>query len=561
MPINPRSKRLWHPLLVLAISLAAPALSHAIDPKFELDPGALGKKFAAPPSPAAAKQEPAAPRQESKAPARQEAKGGTRKEAASAGKRSKSGAQHEKRQVTNHAESGAVSEGKLSSYTVKPGDHLYRLLAREYGVTGSRADTLVQQILQLNHITNIHRLKTGSTLLIPLAPPELASQSEQTGAAPAAQPETSGKGAPPAAAANYQVKLIKIGQRGASDPVDGARELWNRLVLAVAGRSGAHFDYSSNAFSLSLDPERYPTLPAQDGGTILVDAAGTLPPLVRSLIQEKNPQVRIVSENATSPQRFYRSLLAAAQFYSFEEDFSVDFGSDPKITMRADFKIEKSPDSVLRQDVTLLNVGQNRRTTPDGLVRLLAGNGFRLVESGTPSYQVPSGAGDLLYQVTEQEPKKILDSFLDALSVPFETGKNLDLYARENIGVRLDVPVDRYFEDNGQRYAVALFNGDPVTYTLVRLLETKGYRVIMLDKGDDFHSVADKVLSRLHIPGRFGDYDLWSARNVGYGVRMSGAMIRDNRNGDRNLFVTNRNLDPLVKELADINGYHLLGGR
>ena len=558
MPINPSTKRLWHPLLALAISLAAPALSHAIDPKFELDPGTLGKKFAAPPSPAAAKQEPAAPRQESKAAARPEAKGGTRREAAATAKRRKGAAQHENRQVAKHAESGAAGEGKVSSYTVKPGDHLYRVLSREYGVTGSRADTLVQQILQLNHITNIHRLKTGSTLLIPLAQPNPASQSTQAASASAVQPERS---ASPGAAANYQVKLAKMAPRGESDSVDGAREVWNRLVPAAAGRSGAHFDYSSNAFSLSLDPERYPTLPAQDGGTILVDAAGTLPPLVRSLIQEKNPQVRIVSENAANPQRFYRSLLAAAQFYSFEEDFSVDFGSDPKITMRADFKIEKSPDSVLRQDVTLLNVGQNRRTTPDGLVRLLAGNGFRLVEAGTPSYQVPSGAGDLLYQVTEKEPKKILDSFLDALSVPFETGKSLDLYARENIGVRLDVPVDRYFEDNGQRYAVALFNGDPVTYTLVRLLETKGYRVIMLDKGDDFHTVADKVLSRLHIPGRFGDYDLWSARNVGYGVRMSGAMIRDNRNGDRNLFVTDRNLDPLVKELADINGYHLLGGR
>jgi hypothetical protein len=38
-------------------------------------------------------------------------------------------------------------------------------------------------------------------------------------------------------------------------------------------------------------------------------------------------------------------------------------------------------------------------------------------------------------------------------------------------------------------------------------------------------------------------------------------MIRDSRNGDRNLFVTDRDLDPLVKELADLNGYHLLSGR
>ena len=490
MRIQCNAKPLWLPALAIALFLAAPVPSHAIDPKFELDPGALSQKFATPSAPAAA---------------RQQAKGGSRQETKGAAKReTKGSSRQETKGAAKRETKGATPRDKTSHAARSP---------RHHGATAARA-------------------------------------------------RKSGKEAPLVAAADYQIKLTKLAPRGEAETVESARQVWTRLVPPATGQAGDHFDYRSSAFSLSLDPERYPTLAAQDGGTILVDGSGTLPPLVRTLIQEKNPQVRIVSENASNPQRFYRSLLAAAQFYSFEEDFSVDFGTDPKITMRADFKIEKSPDSLLRQDVTLLNVAENRHATPEGLVRLLAGNGFKLVEAGTPSYQTtPGGAGDLLYQVTEKKPEKILDSFLDALSVPFETGKNIDLYARENIGVRLDVPVDRYFEDNGQRYVVALFNGDPVTYTLVRLLETKGYRVIMLQEGDDFHSVTDKVLSRLHIPGRYGDYDLWSARNVGYGVRMSGAMIRDNRNGDRNLFVTDRNLDPLVKELADLNGYRLLSGR
>jgi hypothetical protein len=471
MPYHLKTACLCYPALALALCLASPLQSFAIDPKFELDPGALSKKFAAPPA----------------------AQPGTK---GSAGQADKSSARQQAK--------GAGAKDKKSAASHGP------------------------------------RKRTAS----------------------AAQAKNAAQESARAAAAEHQVRLARVAQGSDTAPVEAARQVWPRLVPAVAGRASERFDYRSGAFSLSLDPDRYPTLPAQDGGTILVDGAGTLPPLVRALIQEKNPQVRIVSESAANPQRFYRSLLSAAQFYSFEEDFAVEFGSDPKITVHADFKIEKSPDSLLRQDVTLLNVAEGRRATPDGLVKLLAGNGFRLLEAGTPSYPVaPGGPGDLLYQVTEKEPRKILDSLLDALAVPFEAGKNIDLYARENIGVRLDVPVDRYFEDNGQRYVVALFNGDPVTYTLVRLLETKGYRVIMLQAGDDFHGVADKVLSRLHIPGRYGEYDLWPTRNVGYGVHLSGAMIRDNRNGDRNLFVTDRSLDPLVKELADLNGYHLLGGR
>lgn len=337
-----------------------------------------------------------------------------------------------------------------------------------------------------------------------------------------------------------------------------AHRVWAQLVPSAPGARD-HFGYQSDAFSLSLDPDRYPLMPAQDGGIILVDGMGTLPTLVRSLIEAKNPQLRIVSENPENRRAFYRSLLNASHFYTFEEDFSVVFGTDAKITMHADFKIEKSPDSLLRQDITLLNVTENRPATPEGLAKLLTGNGFQLVETATPYRAEKPGTGNLLYQITEKEPKKIADALLDALSVRYQSGKNIDLYASENIGVRLEVPVDRYFEDHGQRFVVSIFSGDPVSYTLVRLLETKGYRVIMLQAGDNLQNVTEKMLSRMQIPARYGEQDLWPIRTAGYGVRMSGVMVRGGRIGERDLFVTDHIISPLVQELADINGYRLAG--
>jgi len=368
------------------------------------------------------------------------------------------------------------------------------------------------------------------------------------------------KPAPLASSSDHRIMLAQEARERDAE-VEVAREIWTRLIPSLALRGSDRFDSPSNAFSLSLDPERYPAFPAQDGGSILVDGRGTLPPLVRALIQDNNPQVRVVTENPTHRQRFYRSLLGASRFYSIEENFSVDFGKDPKITVRADFRIEKMPDSLMRQDLNLLNVFRERRATPQGVVSLLAKNGFQLLEAGSPSHQMPGRERDLIYLVAEKEPVKILDSFLDALSVPFETAKNIDLYARDNIGVRLDVPVHRYFEDNGRRYVVALFNGDPVNYTLIRLLETKGYRVIMLQEDDDFQSISEKLLSRLQLPGRYAEQDLWALRDVGYTVRMSGVKIHNNRNGYRNLFVTDRHLDSLVQELAELNGYLLRGTR
>lgn len=515
------------PLLAFWIVLAWGNQSQAMDPKFELDPSALGGKGAATPS--------SSHRQK-----------GERHPGEGVGKRLK--------------HKPAVPAGdKVVSYTVQPGDYIYRVLYREFGWSGARADSAVRRIKELNHLADIRKLQTGSKLLIPVGSGSTGGARTSAPSGFAGQKQRHLAEAPED---GYRMVFSKIGREGDGDGVREARDAWSRIIPPAVGSGSDRFDYRSQAFSLSLDPERYPTLPAQDGSTILVDGDGSLPPLVRSLIQEKDPKITIVSGDPANRLGFYRSLLSAAHFYSFEEDFSVDFGSDPQITVRADFKIEKTPDSLLRQDVTLLDVAQNRPATPDGLVKLLAGSGFKLVEVGAQRYQRASGgAADLLYQVREKEPAKILDRFLDALAVPVESAKTIDLYAGDNIGVRLDVPVDRYFEDNGRRYAVAVFNGDPVTYTLVRLLETKGYRVIMLQAGDDFHSIADKVLSCLHIQGRYGKYDLWSAREVGYGVRMSGAMIRDNRNGDRNLFVTDRDLDPLVEELTDLNGYRLLGRR
>jgi LysM repeat protein len=510
MPIHLTVKHLGISISALALLSVSPMQSYAIEPKFELNPQVLDKKYAMPPSRAQAKVEPVSP--------------GPRE--------------------------------TMLRYKVKPGDDLYKVLSREYGVSGDRAEALVQSIKRLNHLSDIRNLQVGSTIMVPSVAPARAQKMARTKKQPAARSKKTKKTAVRAASSARQAKPSTVARRTDAEVVRDARRVWTQLVPA-APSGGDHFGYLSSAFSLSLDPERYPVLPAQDGGSILVDGMGTLPTLVKSLIQEKNQQVRIVSENPDNRRRFYRSLLNAARFYSFEEDFLVDFGTDPKITVHADFKIEKSPDSLLRQDLILLNVAENRRATPDGLARLLAGNGFRLVDTAAPYRGGRNAAGNRLYQITVKEPEKIADSLLDALAVRFQTRKNIDLYGQEDIGVRLEVPVDRYFEDNGQRFVIALFNGDPVSYTLVRLLETKGYRVIMLQKEDDLHSVTDKMLSRMQIPARFEETDLWPVSDVGYGVRMSGVMIHEYKNGDRNLFVTDRTLDPLVQELAEVNGYSL----
>ncbi|UPU35354.1 LysM peptidoglycan-binding domain-containing protein [Geomonas paludis] len=505
--------------LALILLSAFPLTSYAIDKKFEIEPAALAKKYPMPPAPAP-KAKPAAATKAKPAP----------------------------------KASGTVT------YKVKQGDFLYRVLAREYGITGDRADAVARRVQAANHLTDIRKLRVGTTLLIPLDAAEHVAKAKPRRPVRIAAAKT-GKTAPAEAKGatmmHFRAPAAQApgAQAAAGNPqaVQDAAQVWPQLI-PNAPSSKAQLDYLSSAFSLSLDPQRYPVLAAQDGGTILVDAGATLPPLVKSLLQEKNPQLSVVSERPDNPRAFYRALLNAARFYSFEEDFLVDFGTDCKVIVQADFKIEKNQDSLLRQDITLLKVPGKRPATPQALVRLLASHGFKLVETPSTAPIITGRPDDsVLYQIPEKDPRGIADALLEALGIRFQADRSIDLYADDNNGVRLEIPVYRYFEKNGKRYVLARFQGDPMGESLTNLLEGKGYQVIAVQDHDDLQSLSDKLLNRLDVAGRYGEQELWSLWEKGYGVRMPGVMLNDAKGG--RIFITDRKVDPLVRELAKLNGY------
>jgi hypothetical protein len=162
--------------------------------------------------------------------------------------------------------------------------------------------------------------------------------------------------------------------------------------------------------------------------------------------------------------------------------------------------------------------------------------------------------------VTEKGAREIADRMMSVLGIPYSRDTSVELFGPGDSGLRLDIRADRYFEINGDRYLVSYFNGDPVFYTLMRLLETRGYRVIILEEKDDFKKVVDKLLSRLRIPGSYGRHRLWPDHDLSYGVRMSGYLLRDPAGG-KNIFIAGKEIDPLVKELAELNGYQLFQSR
>lgn len=55
----------------------------------------------------------------------------------------------------------------VSHYTVKPGDHIFKILMRDFRLSNAEAERLLPEIVRLNQLSDIRRLAVGQTVLIP----------------------------------------------------------------------------------------------------------------------------------------------------------------------------------------------------------------------------------------------------------------------------------------------------------------------------------------------------------------------------------------------------------
>lgn len=85
----------------------------------------------------------------------------------------------------------ATAKGKNSSYTVRPGDHLFLILMQRYGLSNEAAEKLIPEIMRMNGIRKAESLSVGQRLTIPLpavTDTRLESNSRKSGPFP--QPES-----------------------------------------------------------------------------------------------------------------------------------------------------------------------------------------------------------------------------------------------------------------------------------------------------------------------------------------------------------------------------------
>jgi hypothetical protein len=498
----------------LVLLLALPLLSifpgaypaHAIDPRFELDPRMLQQKL--PPKP------PAVPQAKESATAR-------------------------------------TAPGE-TSYRVKRGDSLTRILMRDYGMSRNRARALVPEIRRRNRLPETGGLRAGSNIILPLQEKSARIVSRPVRSAKKVVRKPSGR-----EIVAHSLSLYKGAGETGDSGIERARLIWGKL-LPDRHLPNEAVSIKGSSYSLELDPDRFPLFPAADGGKILIEASGKLSPLVRSLIQQNDPKTRFVTYNPGNQKRFFAGLLSAAGFYSVEEDFSVAFGADPILTVSSDFKVENDSNSPLQHDIFLFNTGSRSGGFPPVLKEYLEGQGFRVIDSNSSGITESTPVDGSVSVITEKEPSVMADRLMSALNLGYVKEKEIDLLNMGDGGVGLRVKADRYFEKNGEKFVVSAFNGDPESYTVLRLLEAQRYHVIMLTPEEDFRSVSGKILSQLHLPSRYEMQELLGAGDNPYTIRMSGIMVKtpDKRG---KVFLTAARPERIITELLELNGFTIHG--
>ena len=328
--------------------------------------------------------------------------------------------------------------------------------------------------------------------------------------------------------------------------------LWDRLI-PTDPKARRLLTLDSPTVSLTLDPQQYPLFSTMDGFLILLDRRNSLPPVVRALIEEKEGSLRIVNASPADGRRFWGAMLDAARFYSTEENFNVEFGRDPKLIVHADFKIERRPDSILTGNVVLLNYG--RFPLSGSLKSFLGQNGFTLYET-SPLFRAVRGANPyLIKRISERDQPQMAGAILRALGVSPGRARRIDVFAGDGNGIRLSVKADYAFVHEGETYLVCFSDGDPLNLALLRSLETRGYRVVVLETRDDFYATAGKILAALKIGAKYELYDLINEQGTPISLQMSGFLLDDPAGTAGLMLLTDVELDGIVRTLLNEFGF------
>ncbi len=424
---------------------------------------------------------------------------------------------------TTTAENAGGRHGDYVRYTIRPGDHIYKILTARFGLSSAKAEQLTPEIMRINGITDTSRLQVGQTILLPLprkkeavpartVPVEAAPVSAETEVAPAEVPSPQPSG-------------LDEGM------VRRAREFWTRLFPErTAEESGAGMKAAGSGQSsllTSVDGREIRMVPPEKS------------PIFGNLSGARTENRETVVADPSNAKGFVKELLQAAGFATADSGAPLEFGSDPKLSVQADFTAAKlASGTEIRQTILVVVAENGCLDLPQSLTSYLAAKGIRLLEWCDSSVKTPDSPKVPFISVPHGSSVLVADTVLEALSLKASRDYPIEIMVGAAGSAPLRVVVDRYFERDGERCFLDFGSTDPARVTLLRLLDLAGYRRIALAETDDFRTVAARISEAAHKPVEYRKYAFRSIPGGRYQLDISGILFRQPGDGGEKIFLT-----------------------
>lgn len=416
-------------------------------------------------------------------------------------------------------------EGEYIRYTIRSGDNIYTILTTRFGLSSKKAERLIPEIKRINGIVDTSGLQIGQTLLLPLAGKKAVVPKENVPAPVPAPPlpaavESPAMEAPPAPTPTMDEGMLRR-----------AKEFWARLFperKMVEAAPGTE----------KVNSEHYLLLAGIDGKKIRIVPPGK-PPVFGNLSGAVEEKWETVVADPANEKEFVKDLLQAAGFATTDGGAPLDFGTDPKLSLKVDFTAaQRMPGTETRKTILVPLEKNGCQALPESLASYLAAKDFRLVAWCDSSEKHPVISAVQVISVPPGKSEVMVDAVLEALGIKSSKDHPIEIVVGQTGAAPLVVTVDRYFEADGKRFFLDFGNDAPNRATLFRLLELAGYQRIAIGSTDDFQTVAAKISGAVKVPAVYRKYRFTSVPDGLFSLEITGMLVQKPDVNEGKIFLT-----------------------
>jgi hypothetical protein len=154
----------------------------------------------------------------------------------------------------------------------------------------------------------------------------------------------------------------------------------------------------------------------------------------------------------------------------------------------------------------------------------------------------------VVHPVQAKDMDGIVDILLDLLAPGWGRNRIVETGRESTDGSYMSIKVDRYFEQLGHRYIVNS-ESDPLTLTMLRLLEVNGDRVINIGREDGVTAIASRLVAKMELPRREGRFRVKCLDLPGGELQLQGVWVSPAAPYGQQLLITGDQVPKCTAEL------------